>query len=574
MSRSYAALRNPPWSAARWRADEHPDEVTFAQWYYAMLTDAQTNDTYSLGIGGFRGANESGGWLRRRRHLGVGAPEPRPPPTLSVPFTSLTAASAPSFDVTINGADGAPALIRLQALSPMTLALTMALPPPAEIAALLPVGAASSSIGWAWAELEFERVYGVFGGTGRAEAGPPTEACGLANLPFAYDSLARGRICVAGGCGRLAAGALGGGDGEAELLTSASSAIVVDASPRWRAYVESTVTCGQFPRPGAVHGGVDGSEYPWKWMWAVVPPTAAASEPARTDDTSPPLQMPPRDGSIVGEVGLVMSYARLAVPLPAPPAAFAAALQSFGSVAATDAATVEPWLIDLDVDAIFIFADMPETIETAGGGGEHPARLGASNVSVALASRGGGALVDWTLERLLSPGGLGVLRAASPEAGALASATVEHSDWALFEDVHGRAALPTRQTARLTTAKYALAATFATLPAHYARLAFAYDAAESDGSAPRRRVVSDLRAAAASAYLRIAALSGGGGGSGSDGSSGSNGWDDLPSAPLPGDAPHVRLPPGFGRLLFQGYAPHNALEFAYHAPYDGALQHD
>ena len=569
-----AAQGSSPWSAARWRGGEAPyaTEPTYAQWYYVMLTDAATNETVSVGLGGFAAADESGGWLRRRRFRGAGAPEPRKPPTLSLPYAALRAAAAPDFDVQIGGSDSSGRL-RLRATSATTLSLTMSLPPPEDVAAT--VAAGGNAAAWAWAELELERVYGVSGGA--AAGGGAPESCVLANIPFAYDSVVRGAMCMAGGCGRLAPGALGGGAAEAALVTGPAAAVALDASPRWRAYVESTVTCGQFPRPGAVHGHQAPQAYPWKWMWAVAPPAATG--------------LPPRGGTITGEIGLVMSHARLAVPLPAP-----MAMLGGGLGGGLNGSLAPMWQLDLDVDATFAYVDLP-----AGGDGDHPARLGGINVSAALASAGGGALVDWALERALLPaGGLGLLRAAPPGAGVLRAATVEHGDWGVFADAHGSAALPMRQTLRITTDDYALAATFATNAAHYVRLAVAYDAAEPATAAAaahtRKRIVSDFRAAAASAYLRVAAR-------GDDAAcmpaaattavSSSTAaatepaahgislgascrcadWDACASSPAPGDdADRALLPPGYGKLLFQGYLPHNALEFAYHADFDGAPQ--
>ena len=499
------------------------------------------NTTYSVGIGGFRGANESGGWLRRRTWLGVEA-EPAGPPTLTVPFDHLDAAPLPAFDVRVRGPDGGDgeighAALQLTATSPTTLRLRVSLPPPVSLG--LPPAPALRV--WAWADLELTRVYGVLG----TESGAEGE-CALSNIPFAYDSLASGSLCVAGGCGRLAEATCHNA-AHCALLTGPEAAINVEATPRWRAYVESTISCGLFPRPGRLAGRPE--DYPWKWMWAVSPALLDydGGSSSSSSSSSSALPLPPRGGRVTGEVGLVVSNARLAVP----------------------AVATQTMRIEVEVEATFAFLDVPDAA-VGGSGGAPAARLGALNVSIALASRGGGVLLDTALAAALQPrgvggGGLGLLRAASPGVGAFRRATMEHSDWARYSDVHGDVVLPLRQTLRVETDRFAAAVTYSTQPAHYVRLPFAYTAApeagDDSGAPPVRRTVSDMRAAASSAYVRIAARGAEAGCSGGSlGASAASSrdcvcapdWDACASSPQAGaDAEHARLPPEFGTLLVQ-----------------------
>lgn len=470
LSREYKPIRNPPWSSARWRGGEQPF-AAFSQWWYVMLTDAETGATFSVGLGAFRGTNESGGWLRYKGQRGGTAPAERVP-QLSLPFSRFSAAPAPEFDVRVDGDGGA--FLRLREAGAGGLRLSASLPAPAS------AGPGAAPAGWAWVELDLTRVYGVFG-TGEARApseGGGREGCALANLPFAYDSEVEGELCLGGGCGRLGQAGLPG------------SALRVERGPRWRAYVESTVHCGAFPAPGP-RARARPERFPWKWMLAVAPPGS------------------PRGGRETGEVGLVMSQARLPVALPL--------------------------LGEVDAEGAFFFLDLPSLRV----GGVN-VTLGRQCVLCAAAAGGGAALPGERLTAL----------------------HLEEGEWEeLPDDGHGAAALPLRQSLLLVGPRHAAAVTFATSPDHYARLAIKY---KTEAGEPR--VVSDFRATHARAYLRVVELDGGGAAAAGEPAEGEEGGGQ----PLPEDAPHVdgalsRFPGA--RLLFQGYAPHNGLEFAYHAAF-------
>ena len=492
LSTAYRPLRNPSFEAARYRAAEQ-NSPTFSQWWYVMITDALTNETFSIGLGAFRGANESGGWVKSKTSGGgaTGAAA-LPIARLTAPFTALAAAPPPAFDIRVSS--GAPhaadSEFHLSAIDHRTLALRVNLRDE------------HGSPDYAWADLTFERTYGVFG-TGEALAPPrgPPEACALANLPFAYASRVRGSLCVAGGCGR----------GDAPL-TPVSALHTFSENARWRAYIESTVTCGEFPAPG--ERGLAPELYPWKWMWAISPTTS--SEGGADNNGNQGAGQLARGGTELGEVGLVMSAARLAVPL-------------------LPRSLSESWVVELDVEGVFAFIDLPSF------------RLSAINVTLALASaRAPFSLMD----RLMSSSrGSPLLLSTSPDSGTLRGVTLSHGEWANFTDSHGTARIPLRQTLRMSSDFYAVAATFITTPSHYTRLAVRYTG--HDGSP---RITSDFRASAARAYIRIAEV-------------GTNEEGVARAPPYAEDAPHVEVQAHYGRLVFEGYAVHNALEFAYHADF-------
>lgn len=105
--RTYSALHNPPWAAGRWRGGEHA-EATFNQWWYLMVTDLETNDTWSMGIGGFRTGRKgapghSGGWMKVKR--GGGSPAVALP-RFTVPFGNLEADGALNVRVWRDAARG------------------------------------------------------------------------------------------------------------------------------------------------------------------------------------------------------------------------------------------------------------------------------------------------------------------------------------------------------------------------------------------------------------------------------------------------------------------------------------
>ena len=544
LSTEWKPLRNPPWEAARWRGEEHAASSNFAQWYYVMVTDAVSRDTYSISLGGFRGHGLSVGSLTCVRY-GHRVPS-IPSASVTFAYPAMHANTPPaSFHVDVSTGAGGPS-VSLLAASDDSLVLKAALPPPNATLAIRGSAAAAgwSSLPpslqrrWAWAELQLHRAYGVFGAGEAAArlADPPSETCGLANLPFAYDSLPVGEVCLSGGCGAITDADLAlVGDAALRdhlhsLLTAPDAVVAIDGSPRWRAYVESTVSCGDFPS-GGVRGAAHPEEYPWKWMWAVVP--------AAADGVAAASQLPPRGGRERGEVGLVMSHARLALPLVPK-----AVLRPVRALVGPEAAST--WALEVDVDGVFAFLDLPAL------------RVGAINVTA---------------------GPLSVVRAAPPGAGALHNATLTHGEWADVTDAHGTAALPQRQTLRFASALYAAVVTFSTAPEQYVRLPVRYQATDPVSDAHVHRVVSDFRATTGSAYIRVARVGRDAEGRGEGGGGASclpvSEWDaraSCASSPTERDAPHAQLPAGYTDLLFQGYAPHNALEFAYHASFAEAAE--
>jgi hypothetical protein len=198
--RSYASTRNPEWgAAARWRAAEHADRASFNQWYYSMITDAATNTTFSLAVGGFRGSNLAGAWLRMKTPTTYTSHYPRH----ALPFANLHSApgtlNAVLWSNSTPGEAGAQPLFRIEVLDAQRLRYVAAFP------------ADDSAV-----DVVFTRVYGVFSGG---------EDCKISNIPFGYASRVEGRFRMRGV--------------EHEF----------DASPRYRAYVESTWGC-EFPKPG------------------------------------------------------------------------------------------------------------------------------------------------------------------------------------------------------------------------------------------------------------------------------------------------------------------------------------
>lgn len=483
LSHHYEPRLNPAWGAARWRADEHPTQTTFNQWWYMMITDTHTNVTYSIGLGGFRGDWVSGGWIRRKR---PGVPyRSKDFPELRVSFESLV--SRGDLDVSIYstpeeaaattspaaaGAASTPLpqpAIALRAVSDDTLDLRVRMP-----------GDATG------ADVRFRRVYGVLGyGRTAPNATGSAEECSVANIPFAYASRVTGRLWF-----------VDPATGEREVVDMPGDDHDDSSSGgRFRAYVESTWAC-RFPEPpqGA---SVDPITYPWKWMWAVVPPAASSSSPLAA--TAAPLTPPaPRSGSERGEVGLVVSNARLGMPLGA-----------LGSI---------------DTHGTFAFLDLP-----------HGRRIAAVNVTV------------FDTSALPLP----LLLAAPEEVHELRAVYMEHGNWADVTDEYGTAPLPMRQTLTLVTDRYYVRVEYASEPRDFARIPVKYLSL-----AGYQKTISDFRASFSTVRILVA--------ENTLGSGGSSGEAPVEVVPVP---PGRGIPPVYNHLLLDAVAPHNGVEFAYHAPY-------
>ena len=283
--RTYAAQRNPAWAAGRWRGSEHPD-ATFSQWWYLMVTDLDTNETWSLGIGGFRSGRRgapgtAGGWVKVKR-AGEGAATALP--RFTVPFSLLEADEELGVRVWRDGADVRnpdAAALRIDVLDESTLRIRAALGSPLE-------GGGYSS----GADVVLTRIHGVIGSDPAAK-----EECRIANVPFSYAASISGHFWIGAGDGNTGSladagaqlGATGGSSGGSASVTMSAA-----DGPRFRAYLETTWGC-TFPSPLE---GADPLLYPWKWMWAVVPGEAAAAGASGAED-----------------VGVLVNHARLAVPL-------------------------------------------------------------------------------------------------------------------------------------------------------------------------------------------------------------------------------------------------------------------
>lgn len=472
ISKEYEAMRNPPWSAARWRAGEHSDKDTFSQWYYAMVTDAESKITYSLTLGGFR-AKGATGWLKAR-HVDS---EDDTIAKFEVPFSAIQHSN--DVDVTISDSVTGD-FASLMALDGDRLQLRFK------------IGASS-------ADVIFTRTYGAFG-SGKsalpASQGGKAEECLVANLPFAYASLVDGSIRLA--TPQQSSSALRPSEHDPDLGVWVHSVSPAPGDgPRYRGYVESTWGC-TFPQGG----GDDPSTahlYPWRWMWWVAP-----AQPASSNDDSSissrvvDSELPPSEHSLVsgGEVGLVVSNARMAIPI----------LPSLLNVTQR---------VDLDVQGTFAFLDFPHR------------RIAAANVTIFDGSP------SWAVPLLL---------AAPDDIQPLLGLWMELGDWQPYSDAHGSASLPMRQVLRLLTSEWDVTVTYLSKPSQFVRLAVRYND-EHDGG--REKVVSDFRASFSQASIRVMRTA------------------DATAAATDGSG-------GKPRLYFEGATLHNAVEFAFHAPYKEA----
>jgi hypothetical protein len=282
--------------------------ATFNQWWYLMITDLETNDTWSLGIGGFRSGRRgapghAGGWLKvKRGGSGPAASLPR----FTVPFELLEADDTLNVRVWRNGADAAAhdpdvAALRIDVLDASTLRIRAALGSP------LPPDANGKVDYSSGADITLTRVHGVIGSDASA-----AEECRIANVPFAYASTATGRLWIS--AGNQSSGSLD--DSAKDSGSAAAVTLEPTSGPRFRAYLETTWGC-TFPSPPL---GGDPLRYPWKWMWAVVPGAAG-----------------------VGDLGVLVNNARLSVPLA-------------GSVLPS---------VAMDVQGTFAFIDLPGGVRIA-----------------------------------------------------------------------------------------------------------------------------------------------------------------------------------------------------------------
>lgn len=482
--RSFTALHNPPWAAGRWRGGEHA-EATFNQWWYLMVTDLETNDTWSMGIGGFRSGRKgvpghAGGWIKVKR--GAGGPAASLP-RFTVPFGNLEADGALNVrvwrDATGREAD-ADAALRVDVIDDSTLRIRASLGTPGSSSGSDGDGGGYSS----GADIVLSRVHGVFG----KDVAEPEE-CRVANVPFAYASTAVGRFWIGAGDG--GSGSLSVDEEAAALGGGASVTMSPSDGHRFRAYLETTWGC-TFPSPPE---GGDPLAYPWKWMWAVVP----SEDPKRASD-----------------VGVLVNHARLAVPL---------------------APGILP---SMDVQGTFAFFDLPGGV-----------RVAAVNVT----------LFDSSALPLQ-------LQLASPAPEELLEASLSHADFQHFEDEHGSATLPLEQTLVLRTTAHAAVIAYRSRAADYVRIAVPYEAPpppgspNSSGAETVTRVVSDFRASFSDAYIIVTRR-----GTPQSPGGGRVGGGRYTGPPDLAARARGLLPQGFEDVLFEGWAPHNGLEFAYQAPF-------
>ena len=148
-------------------------------------------------------------------------------------------------------------------------------------------------------------------------------------------------------------------------------------------------------------------------------------------------------------------------------------------------------------------------------------------------------------------------------------ASLSHGDFEVFEDEHGRAALPLSQTLVLRTTAHAAVVSYRSHLADYVRLGVPYEAPDpAGGTETVTRVISDFRASFSDAYIVVARrplqeeergrLSPG------------TGKSRFTGPPALAEQARALLPTEYGDVIFEGWAPHNALEFAYQAPYEFA----
>lgn len=556
LARNYEVYRNPDWSGARWRADEYPNENSFSQWWYMMITDAETKNTWSVGIGGFRGDDTSGAWVKVKKGAnGEGDPKHYSvKPTLTVPFAYLEAREnaldarvwrrKPGHD---ESPDAEPA-VTIRALDDQRIEVKVDLSEEYE--------------GGAGAHLVFTRDYGVLGygamNNTKEEAGK--EHCHIVNIPFAYASRVEGRLWIGGEEVDVSSSEVSE-NGKRETGPAVGA---FDHSPRFRAYVESTWGC-TFPQPE--REGLDLSLYPWKWLWGVVPTSAGGGAASTTE-------MPNRAGEVKGEVGFVVSNARIGQKVPLPNWFMEIISQPFG--------LPHPWLVD--IEGTFAFIDLPDrriaaVNVTAFEGSKPFASIPISELSKkaengvnSILSRVRGEKAEPLVSLPLSQqnktvhlgGQFSVLSAGPVEVETVRAVWMEHSNWQGYNDQFGHSTLPMDQTLKLITDKYAVAIVVKGNPNDFTRLPVKYT--NKDG---KKKIVSDFRSSFSNTYLRV--LEKPVDAFGDDPNSVQKVEAFMASAKLsnqkgrPADA---QLPTEYSHVLFEGFVPHNAAEFAYHAPFE------
>jgi len=463
LSTNYEAEgQQPKWSVARWRGlYEHPTNNAFSQWLYVMVTDTETLTTWSIAIGGFRGGDRAGGFMRVKSRLSPYQSKTTfDIPSLTVPFHYLVGnphtlnvqvydQSPPSTESIINSDNIIEPILHIEAINDYQVRVK--------------INIHNTSIGnIGKVDLLISRTYGVFafGTVNYSSFQTKPEDCTVANLPFSYAAKVDGTLQI--------------NDWKSNPSSSSS---------QWRAYLESTWGC-TFPQSA---GNTDEKEYPWKWLWAIVPESGSY----------------PRGGRVSGEIGLIVSNARMVI-------------QPFLNTTFFDKITIS-------CQGTFAFIDLPNI------------RIGTANVT----------LLDNTNYHLPA------LMTASSNTLGLHHVYMVHSEWVNFEDEYGKALLPMLQILHIETVEYYAIAVYRSEPTHFLRLPVRYT--DQDG---QNKVVSDFRATFSSAFLRIAAKV-------NKNSTIEPGRSTITDAPK-----EAMLPEKYTDILFEGYIPHNAAEFAYHAPFN------
>lgn len=148
-------------------------------------------------------------------------------------------------------------------------------------------------------------------------------------------------------------------------------------------------------------------------------------------------------------------------------------------------------------------------------------------------------------------------------------ASLSHANFQPFEDAFGRASLPLEQTLVLRTTEHAAVIAYRSRSAEYVRIAVPYEAPAPPDSGSGEggtvtRVVSDFRASFSDAFIVVTRR---GPRQGPESDSRSSRYSGPPAL-----AAHARalLPEGYDDVLFEGWAPHNGLEFAYQSPFEPA----
>jgi hypothetical protein len=220
---------------------------------------------------------------------------------------------------------------------------------------------------------------------------------------------------------------------------------------------------------------------------------------------------------VQGEIGLVVSNARMGIPVLELPHWAVAPLSLSGvggdpaSGAAAGAAKGRTHVVSLVTQGTFAFIDLPDR------------RIAAVNVT----------LFDGSPAAAVP-----AILATSDEVSALDAGPgcglwMELGDWQPFADAGGATLLPLQQTLRLVTRSHNVTVAFQSHASDFVRLPVRYRDSFDNGA---QKYVSDFRASFSSAFISIAEKTG-----------------------KENDAPW--------EVLFEGFTPHNAIEFAFHAPF-------